>query len=108
MENLKEIIFFAIAIKAIVEYVFTWVVDGKIQRKQITSFVLGEIIAFSFGLDAFKDMGFVANLPFVSTILTGLVISGGANLVHDIFNPENKVVLKEAEIEEVIDISEKG
>lgn len=108
MEALAGIIFFAVAVKAMVEYIFTWVVDGKLQRKQIVSFLFGELIAFSFGLDAFKLVGIEAQIPYISVIITGLIISGGSNLVYDIFNPDNKrIVFKDIE-ETIADKNEKG
>lgn len=92
MEALAGIVFFAVAVKAIVEYISTWVVNNKLEWKQIASFLFGEVIAFSFGLDAFKLVGIEAQVPFVSVILTGLIISGGANLVYDIFSPKAKTI----------------
>lgn len=107
MEGLKTVLFFGIAVKAIIEYVSTWFVDGNICWKQIASFLFGELIAFAYNLDAFQAMGISAKIPFISIILTGLVISGGSNLIYDIFNfTDKKIVITEPET--IAEVNEKG
>lgn len=107
MEGLKTVLFFGIAVKAIIEYISTWFVNGNIEWKQIASFLFGELIAFAYNLDAFEAMGISAKIPFISIVLTGLVISGGSNLIYDIFNFTDKKIVLKAE-EEIADINEKG
>lgn len=109
MENLEKVIFFAVAIKSIVEYISTWIVDGKLEWKQCATCIGGIALALLYGLDAFEGLGISARLPFVSQFLTGIVLSGGANLVYDIFSGKKakKILLDNAE-KEIVDIYEKG
>lgn len=97
METLKTALFFGVAIKSLVEYIFTWFVNGKLQKKQLVSFILGEIIAFSFNVDLFSAIGLISRVPYISTFISGLVLSGGSNLIYDIFNPENKTIITKEE-----------
>ena len=108
MENLEKVFFFAVAVKSIVEYVATWFVDGKIEWKQITTCVVGIMIALFFNLDAFEGLGIASRFPVVSIVLTGIVISGGSNMVYDLFSGKKAKKLIINDGEEVADIYEKG
>lgn len=108
MENLEKVLFFAVAIKSIVEYISTWFVDGKVEWKQIASCIGGVLVALFFNLDAFEGLGIASQVPYVSVILTGIVISGGSNMVYDLFSGKKakKLIINEAD--EISDIYEKG
>ena len=58
-----------------------------------TSFVLGLIVgiivAVNFELDLFEIVGLEGRVPVVGAILTGLIISRGANIVSDILGRIN-------------------
>ena len=84
MEKLTTILFFAVFIKAIIDYISKWYVDGQLEWKQIASCISGILLAFAFNLNAFETLGIQGN-HYVGVVLTGIVISGGSNLVHDAF-----------------------
>ena len=48
------------------------------------SLVLGVLVAYTYDIDLFKLVGLEARLPLVGGILTGLIMSRGANIVSDI------------------------
>lgn len=108
MDNLEKVFFFAVAVKSIVEYVATWFVDGKIEWKQIASCIGGILVAIFFGLDAFEGLGIASRVPFVSIVLTGVVISGGSNMVYDLFSGKKPKKLVINDGDSVADIYEKG
>jgi hypothetical protein len=77
----------AVAIEAIVNIV------RNIQEKETCwkywlalgiSLVLGLLVAYTYDIDLFKLVGLEARLPLVGGILTGLIMSRGANIVSDI------------------------
>jgi len=77
----------AVAIEAIVNII------RNIQEKETCwkywsalglSLVLGVLVAYTYDIDLFKLVGLEARLPLVGGILTGLIMSRGANIVSDI------------------------
>lgn len=63
----------------------TWE-QGKVQVDTIGAIVIALVIAFAAGIDVFEVVGAPLGVPFLGIALTGLLISRGANVVHDIFN----------------------
>lgn len=47
------------------------------------SVVIGIVVAFSLNVDIFVTLGFAPAVPFIGVIFAGLIMSQGANLVHD-------------------------
>ena len=111
MEKLTTILFFAVFIKAIIDYIANWFVNGKVEWKQIFSCISGIALAFAFNLNGFETLGIQGNY-YVGLVLTGVVISGGSNLVNDAFasfgkNSVKNIVIEEKK-DEIADIVEKG
>lgn len=111
MEKLTTILFFAVFIKAVIDYIAKWFVNGEVEWKQIASCLSGILLAFAFNLNAFETLGIEGN-HYVGIVLTGIVISGGSNLVHDAFASFGKNAVKnivlEQKVDEIADIVEKG
>lgn len=53
--------------------------------KRIISSVIGIALAFTVQVDLLGILGINSMNPYIGTIISGLVISGGANYVHDLF-----------------------
>lgn len=53
------------------------------------SMVLGLIVSLNYDIDIFKLAGLEGRVPFVGSILTGLIISRGSNIVNDVFDRLN-------------------
>lgn len=61
--------------------------DWKCIFSKLGAIVVGIVIAFTYGLSLPDFFGFsAANLPFISQILTGILISRGSNFIHDLFD----------------------
>ncbi len=59
---------------------------GKVQVDRIGAIVVSLVIAFGAGIDLFEVVGAPLGIPFLGIVLTGILISRGANVVHDIFS----------------------
>jgi hypothetical protein len=57
--------------------------DGKASIDKIGALVVGLIIAFVTGADLLALTGLPVKVPYVGIVLTGILISRGANFVHD-------------------------
>ncbi len=56
---------------------------GKIQFNVIGSLLIGIFVCISTGIDFFVIIGLPLGIPLVGSILSGILISRGANFVHD-------------------------
>ena len=62
---------------------------GKVSIDRIGAAIVGLLIAFGAQVDLFEMVGLVLVIPYLGYVLTGLLISRGANVVHDIWNTIN-------------------
>jgi hypothetical protein len=58
--------------------------QGKLSIDKIGALVIGVILALSTGLDLMALVGVPSKIPFLGTIFTGILISRGANFMHDL------------------------
>lgn len=77
------LIFLSIMVEGLVTYGSTFCVGGKCQWKMLSSIILGIIVAVNFQIDIFGLFGLESTIPFMSKILTGLIIGRGSNYVAD-------------------------
>lgn len=68
----------------------TWQ-NGKISINRIGALVIGLVLALGTGLDLMAMVGIPMSVPYVGVILTGLLISRGANFIHDILASINNI-----------------
>ena len=84
MVTAAYIICAAIIVEGIIAYVKTFFVDGKIQWQMITSLILGIVVALAYSLDLLALCGLESNIPFIGQVLTGILLSRGANYIADL------------------------
>ena len=65
--------------------------NGKISTDRIGAIAIGELLAIGAGMDILAMVGIPLSIPYVGMILTGLLISRGANFVHDLLASINNV-----------------
>lgn len=83
VKSLTALVFFAILIEGLVEYIKLGI-QKNMCGEIIGAMVGGLIVSFGFHLDLFAAVGITTDVPFISTILTGIIISRGANYVWDL------------------------
>lgn len=88
MEGIVLIITLAIIVEALIEYaksIGKAVLGGgwKTAVTQIVAIVGSIIICFATGADLFATIGLVFAWPWIGIVLTGIIISRGANYVSD-------------------------
>lgn len=57
---------------------------GKLNPDRIGALAMGIIVSVAAGVDLFAALGLIIAYPIVGQILTGILISRGANFVHDL------------------------
>lgn len=59
--------------------------EGKISVDRIGAIIVSLLLAFGAQLDLFELVGMPLVIPYVGIFLTGLLISRGANFLHDLY-----------------------
>ena len=57
---------------------------GKLSIDRVGALVVGLLIAIAGGLDLPALVGLPLKVPYIGMVLTGILISRGANFVHDL------------------------
>lgn len=57
---------------------------GKINIDRIGAILVGILLAIITGLDMFEMLGLKLSIPILGEIITGLLLSRGANFMHDL------------------------
>ena len=65
--------------------------NGKISTDRIGAIAIGELLAIGAGMDILAMVGIPLSIPYLGMILTGLLISRGANFVHDLLKSINNL-----------------
>lgn len=81
----------AILIEGIVTYFNEFFVSSNIPRQMIFSLILGMVISVSYELDLPNHLGLKSTIPYVGSILTGILISRGSNYLYDLINKLTKI-----------------
>ena len=83
VKSIAALLFFSILIEGFVEYI-----KLSIQKKMcieiIATMVCGIGIAFAYHLDFFTAVGITTDIPYISNVLTGLILARGSNYVFDL------------------------
>ena len=83
VKSLAALIFFAVLIEGMVEYVKLSI--QKNMCPEIIGAVLAGIgVSFAFHLDFFAAVGITTDVPYVATVLTGIIVARGSNYMFDL------------------------
>ena len=86
MNELLILITMGILVEAVVEVIKSIYENGKINKTVILSIFVGLLFAFTLGVDLFSLLGIDTHIAYVGTVATGLIVSRGANFVHDLID----------------------
>ena len=64
---------------------------GKLSADKIGAIIIGIALAVGSGLDIFTVVGISLKIPYLGMILTGILISRGANFIHDLLASINNL-----------------
>lgn len=85
MENkIASIMPLAIIIEAIITYINQFFVSGEFCWEMFLSIISGIFISISYEIDIPKYLNLNSRIPYLSNILTGILISRGSNYTYDL------------------------
>lgn len=73
-------------IESIITYINGFFVAGESHYQVILSLILGVIIAVSYEMDLLKLLNIESKVPYIGSILTGILFSRGSNYIYDLIN----------------------
>lgn len=80
-----QLIIIAILIEAIWENIKMIWQNGKVSVDMLGSLGLSILICILTRADIFPIVGISLIIPFIGSVLTGIIVSRGANFIHDLF-----------------------
>jgi hypothetical protein len=81
--ELATILILAITVEALIEYAKLLFVDKAIVWKQVAALLIGVALAVLAGVDLYGMVGVTFAVPYVGTVLTGIIFSRGSNYLAD-------------------------
>lgn len=59
---------------------------GKVSIDMIGSLIISILVCVLASVDVFPLVGFDLSISYVGSVLTGIIVSRGANIVHELFS----------------------
>lgn len=84
--SIVTIITIALLVEAIWETLKMIWKEGKININTIGALAVGILVSILAKIDIFTMQGINLSVPVIGWILTGILLSRGANFIHDLFN----------------------
>ena len=84
--SIVTIITIALLVEAVWETLKMVWQEGKINVNTIGALIVGIAVSILAKIDIFAMQGITLSIPLIGWILTGILMSRGANFIHDLFN----------------------
>lgn len=81
-----QLVVVAILVEAIWENLKMIWQEGKFNWNMVGSLVIGIGLCVLTGVDIFPVVGLSLTIPYIGSVLTGIIVSRGANFVHDLIS----------------------
>lgn len=80
---IEQIIIGALLVEAIVETIKA-AVNGGLKWQFVAAIVVAIVVAVAYGLDLFASFGLQTPFPYVGSVLSGVVIARGSNILSEL------------------------
>ena len=74
----------AIIVEATITYINQFFVSGEFCWEMFLSIIFGIVISIAYEIDIPKYLNLNSRIPYLSNILTGIIISRGSNYIYDL------------------------
>lgn len=92
MESVLQILVVALLAETIWENLKMIWQNGKFSIDKMGALIISIIVTVCTQIDMFAILNFNIPIPFIGSILTGILISRGANVVHDLLNKIQEIL----------------
>lgn len=84
MDRIGAVLLLAFCAEALWETLQMVKLNGGINKERLGAIITGIILAAAANIDFFEIIGVPLIIPYLGMIFTGIIISRGANFIHDI------------------------
>jgi len=78
------VIYLAVIVEGMITYGKEIFVNGKIKWEMLISILIGVLVAVCYRIDLFALVGLNSTVPYLGSVLTGILISRGSNYIFDL------------------------
>lgn len=78
-----------VVLEGIITYINNFFVVGEPHYQMVRSLIFGILIAVAYKIDLLKLVNIESNIPYIGSVLIGLLFPRGSNYVHDILKTLN-------------------
>ena len=85
-KKVTSIIPLAIIVEATITYINQFFVNGEFCYEMLLSIIFGIVISIAYEIDIPEYLNLHSRIPYLSNILTGILISRGSNYIYDLMS----------------------
>ena len=85
-KDISKLITVCVLVESMVTYINSFFVVGEPHYQMILSLVFGIFIAVAYKIDLLKLADIESAMPYIGSILTGVLISRGSNYIYDLMS----------------------
>ena len=85
-KEVSKMLMVCIVLEGIITYINSFFVVGEPHYQMILSLVFGIFIAVAYKIDLLKLADIESAMPYIGSILTGVLISRGSNYIYDLMS----------------------
>lgn len=87
--EVSKMLMVSIVLEGIITYINNFFVTTEPHYQMVLSLIFGILIAVAYKIDLLKLVNIESNIPYIGSVLTGILFSRGSNYVHDILKTLN-------------------
>lgn len=106
MEGVQAVIILAFLVEAIYTNLRMIWDSEKFNWNQLGALIVSIIVSVFAGVDVFPAVGINMIVPYVGSVLTGILISRGANVIFDVLKKINEMLAGKATIDTATEVVE--
>ena len=85
-KDISKLITICILVESMVTYINSFFVVGEPHYQMVLSLIFGIFIAVAYKIDLLKLADIESEMPYIGSILTGVLISRGSNYIYDLMS----------------------
>lgn len=92
-----SLIYVAIIVEGIITYIKNFSSGQGFKWEMLVAVLIGVLVALVYNIDLFELVGLTGVIPYVGSVLTGILISRGSNYIFDLIKSLQSVKEEKAE-----------
>ena len=85
-KDISKLITICILVENMVTYINNFFVATELHYQMVLSLIFGIFIAVAYKIDLLKLADIESEIPYIGSILTGVLISRGSNYIYDLMS----------------------